>query len=126
MTSLINDLSTLHQAFAARFNDQDLDGLQALTTPNSVFVPAPGQPVTGAEAVRGALAGYLSLNLPISMEVVHVFQAGTIGLAIAEWSISGVGPDGSAVELGGRTSDVAVYDEESGWRFAIDNPFGTL
>jgi len=126
MTSPTHDLRSLHQAFAARFNDRDLDGLVALTTPDSVFVPAPGQPVTGTEAVKGALAGYLSLNLPISMEVVHVFESGTVGLAIAEWSISGTGPDGSAVELGGRTSDVAVFDHEFGWRFAIDNPFGTI
>lgn len=126
MYSPISTLNALHEAFATRFNERDIDGLLALTTPDSVFVPAPGQPVSGEEAVRGALTGYLALGLPISMNVVHVFESGTVGLAIAEWSIAGLAPDGSAVELGGRTSDVAVFDETTGWRFAIDNPFGTV
>lgn len=25
-----------------------------------------------------------------------------------------------------NTADVAVFDEEHGWRYAVDNPFGTV
>lgn len=121
----VTSLDQLNLAFADRFNARDLDGLMALNTDDVVFVPAPGSPVTGAEAVRGALEQFLGLNLPISMTVRHVFHSGTTGLAIAAWTITGTGPDGSEINLAGTTADVAVYDEEHGWRYVVDNPFGT-
>lgn len=121
----VNALDQLNLAFADRFNARDLDGLMALNTDDVVFVPAPGAPLTGEAAVRGALEQFLGLNLPISMSVRHVFQSGKTGLAIADWTITGTGPDGSEINLAGTTADVAVYDEQHGWRYVIDNPFGT-
>lgn len=125
MSTRITSLDQLNPAFADRFNARDLDGLMALNTPDVVFVPAPGTPVTGAAAVRGALEQFLGLNLPIAMTVRHVFESANTGLAIADWTITGTGPDGSAVALAGTTADVAVYDDEHGWRYCVDNPFGT-
>ena len=121
----VNALDQLNLAFADRFNARDLDGLMALNTDDVVFVPAPGAPLTGEAAVRGALEQFLGLNLPISMSVRHVFQSGKTGLAIADWTITGTGPDGSEINLAGTTADVPVHDEQHGWRFVIDNPFGT-
>lgn len=124
-TTTVTALDQLNVVFAERFNARDLEALLALSTPEAVFVPAPGQPVAGADAIRGALTQFLSLNLPITMNVRHVFQSGSTGLVVADWTLAGTGPDGSDVNLGGTTSDVAIYDEEHGWRYAIDNPFGT-
>lgn len=121
----VTALDQLNLAFADRFNARDLDGLMALNVDEVVFVPAPGTPVTGATAVRGALEQFLGLNLPITMNVRHVFQSGNTGLAIADWTITGTGPDGSQVDLAGTTADVAVYDDQHGWRYVVDNPFGT-
>lgn len=125
MATLVTSLDQLNLAFAERFNARDLDGLMALNADDVVFVPAPGQPVQGEAAVRGALEQFLGLNLPISMNVRHVFQSGNTGLAIADWTITGTAPDGSEIALAGTTADVAVHDDEHGWRYAIDNPFGT-
>ncbi|MBN7792123.1 YybH family protein [Microbacterium esteraromaticum] len=125
MTNKVTTLDTLNLAFAERFNARDLDGLMALNAPDVVFVPVPGQPVRGEAAVRGALEQFLSLNLPITMTVRHVFQTGETGLAVADWTIEGTGPDGSQISLAGTTADVAVHDDEHGWRYVIDNPFGT-
>ncbi|WP_157155246.1 MULTISPECIES: nuclear transport factor 2 family protein [unclassified Diaminobutyricimonas] len=125
MASIVNELNQLNLAFAERFNARDLDGLVALNIAEVVFVPAPGQPVEGEANVRAALEQFLSLNLPITMTVRNVFQTGNTGLAIADWTINGTGPDGSEIALAGTTADVAVYDDEHGWRYVIDNPFGT-
>ncbi|UNK72070.1 nuclear transport factor 2 family protein [Microbacterium sp. H1-D42] len=125
MSNNVTELNELNLAFADRFNARDLDGLMALNVADVVFVPAPGQPVQGDEAVRGALTQFLSLNLPITMTVRHVFQTGDTGLAIADWTITGTGPDGSQIALAGTTADVAIRDDEHGWRYVIDNPFGT-
>lgn len=125
MASIVKELNQLNLAFADRFNARDLDGLMALNITDVVFVPAPGQPVEGEANVRGALEQFLSLKLPITMTVRNVFQKGNTGLAVADWTINGTGPDGSEVSLAGTTADVATYDEEHGWRYVIDNPFGT-
>lgn len=125
MTSIVTELNQLNAAFAERFNANDLDGLMALNTAEVVFVPAPGQPVTGQATVRAALEQFLALKLPISMNVRTVFQSGDTGLAVADWTITGTGPDGSELALAGTTADVARFDEEHGWRYVIDNPFGT-
>ncbi|MFJ6533902.1 YybH family protein [Microbacterium sp. NPDC091662] len=126
MSTRVTSLDQLNIAFAERFNARDIDGLMALNAPDVVFVPAPGTAVTGAEEVRGALEQFLGLHLPIVMTVRHVFQSAGTGLAVADWTITGTGPDGSAIALAGTTADVAVYDDEHGWRYVIDNPFGTL
>jgi ketosteroid isomerase-like protein len=66
----------------------------------------------------------LALNLPIQVEVRHSVEAGDVGLVVADWAISGTGPDGSPVNLRGSASDVARRGSD-GWKIAIDNPFGT-
>lgn len=66
-----------------------------------------------------------ALKLPISMTVRTVFQSGNTGLAVADWTITGTGPDGNELALAGTTADVASFDEEHGWRYVVDNPFGT-
>ncbi|NQX27475.1 DUF4440 domain-containing protein [Microbacteriaceae bacterium VKM Ac-2854] len=125
MTTPITELAEIHTAFAERFNARDLAGLLALNTSDALFVPAPGHAVSG-DGIRAALEQFLALGLPITMRPKHAFVSGDTGLAIAEWSITGTGPDGSPVALEGTTSDVARRDGDAGWRFVIDNPFGTV
>jgi ketosteroid isomerase-like protein len=91
----------------------------------SFSCPHPVSQLRGEANVRGALEQFLAINLPITMTVRNVFQSGNTGLAVADWTISGTGPDGSEVALAGTTADVATYDAEHGWRYVIDNPFGT-
>ena len=114
MATPVTALDQLNLAFADRFNARDLDGLRALNVDDVVFVPAPGVPVQGEAAVRGALEQFLGLNLPISMKVRHVFQSGNTGLAIADWTITGTGPDGAPLAMAGTTADVATYDAQFG------------
>lgn len=123
MSIPVAELEALPLAFADRFNAQDLDGLLALNAPGVVFVPAPGTAVEG-DAVGAALEQFLALRLPISMRTKYAFANGDTGLVVAEWSITGTGPDGAEVALAGTTADLARRDEQ-GWRYLVDNPFGT-
>ena len=59
-------------------------------------------------------------------------MGGTTGTTLSEATDTltdptgaGTGPDGSELALAGTTADVARFDEEHGWRYVIDNPFGT-
>ncbi|HEX3828567.1 MAG TPA: nuclear transport factor 2 family protein [Sporichthyaceae bacterium] len=121
---MITELTDLHPTWAARFNARDLDGMLALCEEGAAFVPQPGTVLTAAGDVRAALRQFLALNLPIHVEVRHSIEAGDVGLVVADWVISGAGPDGSPVDLRGSASDVARRGSD-GWKIAIDNPFGT-
>lgn len=125
MSTPIPTIDSLPDAFAERFNAGDLDDLLGLFADDAVFVPQPGVAVTGAD-LRGALEQFLALQLPFEITVVNVFRSGDVALVIADWSMAGVGPDGQNLTLTGRTADVARFDGPAlGWRYVVDNPFGT-
>lgn len=121
---MITELTDLHPTWADRFNARDLDGMVALCEEGSVFAPQPGTVLTAAGDVRAALHQFLALDLPIRIQVRHSIEAGDVGLVVADWVISGTGPDGSPVDLRGSASDVARRGRD-GWKIVIDNPFGT-
>jgi ketosteroid isomerase-like protein len=121
---MINDAAELHRTWAARFNAKDLDGMVALAEVDSVFVPQPGV-VVGGDGVRTAEQQFLSIGLPITLTVRRVIVSGDIALLISDWSLKGKGADGSDVNMSGTTADVARRGRE-GWKYVIDNPFGTI
>jgi ketosteroid isomerase-like protein len=123
MTTPVNDARELHTAWADRFNAQDVDGMLACAETESVFVPQPGMVTTGDD-VRGALEQFLAIGLPITMNVRNFYPSGDIALVIADWSLKGTAADGSEVDMSGSTADVARRGSD-GWKFVIDNPFGT-
>lgn len=120
----IDNAAELHTTWAARFNAKDLDGMLALAEVGSVFVPQPGVVVEG-DGVRGAEQQFLSMGLPITLNVRRVIVSGDIALLISDWSLKGKTADGSDVDLSGTTADVARRGPD-GWKYVIDNPFGTL
>ena len=42
----------------------------------------------------------------------------------SDWTLSAADPDGNAIELAGRTSDVARRQPNGSWLMMIDNPWG--
>jgi ketosteroid isomerase-like protein len=90
------------------------------------LVPQPGQVVNGTAAIREALLGFLALKLPISLERKRVLAKGEVALVSSTWSISGAGPDGSAVNLGGNTTEVVRRQSDGSWRYVIDDPFSIV
>ena len=93
MADKVTELNELNLAFAERFNARDVDGLMALMAPGVVFVPAPGQALTG-EAVW-KLAAYVKSLGPGTGEN----QGGEGG------GDQGVGSEGGGKQAGGVQSD---------------------
>jgi uncharacterized protein (TIGR02246 family) len=114
----------IHQAFMAAFNAGDAAALVALYEPEASLMPAPGQVVTGRAAIGEALAGFLALKGRMTIETVRVIQSGDVALLHGAWILSGMGPDGSAIEMAGRNAEVVRRQADGSWMFAIDNPFG--
>jgi len=115
----------VHELFVERFNAQDADGIIELYEPNAVILP-PDSPkvVSGHVAIREVLGGFLALKGKMENTIVQVLEQQGIAILYSRWTVSGTGPDGTPVTVGGTTSDVVRRQSDGSWLFAIDNPLG--
>ena len=112
--------------WAETFSAGDLDALVALYEEHdAMLVAQPGETVTGTDGIREALSAFLALRPTFNLEVRKVLQTGDIALSFAEWTLSGTGPDGEAIEMAAQTSDVLRRQPDGSWRIVIDNPYGS-
>jgi uncharacterized protein (TIGR02246 family) len=103
----------------------DLESAVALYEPGATFVAQPGAVVTGTEAIREALSGFVALKPIFDLKVREVFRAGDDkALAFSEWTLAGTGPDGETMSMSGQGSDVVRQQPDGSWLFVIDNPYG--
>ena len=112
-----------HRAFMDAFNAGDVDALLALNEPGASLVPQPGQIITGAQAIRAALEGFLALKGRITLETRAVVPNGDLALTIGQWTLTGTAPDGSPVEMAGRSTEVLRRQADGTWLCVIDHPF---
>src|SRR6185436_2706918 len=113
-----------YQLFSEYFSAEVLDSLMTLYETEAILVPQPGVVVSGHAAIREAFGAFLALKGQFNLQQPTVFQVGDIALLFARWTLKGTGPDGSAVELAGQTSDVIRKQSNGAWLFVIDNPNG--
>lgn len=115
-----------HAEFQKNFNAGDLQGLMALYEPDAVLIPQPdAKPVTGTQAIRSALEGFLALRGKIEMQTKHVVRHGDIALLRGTWRLKGIGPDGKPVEMVHGSAEVVRRQPDGSWRYIIDHPFGS-
>jgi uncharacterized protein (TIGR02246 family) len=112
------------QLFARAFSAGDLEAMVALYEPGATFVPRSGNPVTGRDAIREALRGFLNLCGELQTEVRSVVPAGDLALLRSEWSLKGTAPGGCLLDLPGRGVKVLRRQPEGNWLYVIHNPFG--
>ena len=113
------------EAIVDGINGGDLDSLMPLYESEAAFVTQPGSLAHGAPGVREALAGFISMNGTLDLEVTRVLEAGDLALVTGTWSFNGTGPDGEPVRLAASNADVLRRQADGTWRFVIDNPWGT-
>jgi uncharacterized protein (TIGR02246 family) len=111
--------------FAQAFGAHDLEAALALYEPEATLIPQPGQVVTGTEAIREALSAFLALKPKFESEFKKAFRVGDVALLFSDWTLSASDPDGNAIEMSGRTSDVARRQSDGSWLFVIDDPYGS-
>ena len=114
----------IHRAFTAAFNAGDAAALLELYEPDASLAPAPGEVVTGLDAIREVLAGFLALKGQMTIETLRVLPAGDVVLLHGMWLLTGTGADGNPLELAGRNTEVVRRQADGSWRFIVDNPFG--
>ncbi len=104
-------------------NAADVEGALALYEPGATFVPEPGKAVTGPEAIRAVLNGFLALKPRLTVRVHQAVESGDLALVCSRWTLTGSGPDGSPVEMAGQGADIVRRQANGTWRFVVDNPF---
>jgi uncharacterized protein (TIGR02246 family) len=116
----------LSDRFEQEFNAHNLEGVLALYEPTASFVAPPeGRVATGHAALREVLQAFLAAKPQMKLTVKRLVHSDNIALMISEWAMTGTGPDGKALQMGGRASDVLRRQPDGTWRVVIDNPMGT-
>jgi len=122
----MTDPHALVAAYEAAFAAGSASLLDRCYEPDAVLIPSPGTPLTGAEQRIAAHEHLLGFGLPITVTTRHVYVAGDVALLIVDWSMEGTSRQGFPVKLSGTAADVARRGADGAWRYAIDNPFGTV
>ncbi len=105
-------------------NDGDLEAAVALYEPEACVVPEPGTMVKGTAAIREVLTGFLAMKPTITAPPSKVIQTGELAAVFNSWSLTGTGPDGSAVDLSGDSAEVVRQQSDGTWLYVIDSFFG--
>jgi len=113
----------LHRLFATALNAGDLDALTSLYASDAALVAQPGQAATGKAAIREALAGFLAMKPVITLTTRGIVKTADLALLYSSWALRGSGPDGRAVEMTGRGTEVARRHADGTWRLVLDNPY---
>jgi uncharacterized protein (TIGR02246 family) len=113
------------EAIVEGINSGNLDALMPLYEREAAFATQPGDLSHGADGIREALAGFISMKGALDLDVTRVLEVDDLALVTGTWSFDGTGPDGEPVRLSASNADVLRRQADGTWRFVIDNPWGT-
>ena len=102
----------------------DLESMVGLYEPDATFAPQPGETVTGRDAIRAALGGFLAVKPRMTGQIEKVLRAGDTALVTNRWSLTGTAPDGQPVSMGATSADVLRRRADGSWGIVIDDPWG--
>lgn len=116
----------LHRLFEEAFNAGDLDALLALYEPDAALIPEPGVVVYGVDQIGPALKGFLDIGGKMKLDTKKVVIVGDLAYLMNRWSLTATNDDGSPLEMGAVTAEVARRQADGSWLYVIDNAVGDL
>lgn len=108
--------------FGERVSAGDIEGVVALYEPEATLLAAPGQPVTGHDAIREVLAGFAGAKAQIACSVIATVPGGgDLAVCYNDWSGSVEGPGGERVPIAGKAIEVVRRQADGSWLFVVDD-----
>ncbi|NII10799.1 alpha/beta fold hydrolase [Oleiagrimonas sp. C23AA] len=115
----------LPAAFDDALNAGDLERVMALFDPRAVMRMTDGTTVAeGHAALRGGLAGLLSMRPTLQNRVRRVLVSDDVALLLLDWTIRLHSPDQGEITQRGTATQVAQRGGDGQWRLRISNPLG--
>jgi uncharacterized protein (TIGR02246 family) len=116
------------EATVARLTDAvnrgDVEGAAALYEPEAVLVGQPGVVARGPARIREALRGFIGLRPTLITTASRVLEAGDVAMYLGRWRLTGIGPEGAQVTMGGESADVLRRQSDGRWLIVVDDPWG--
>jgi uncharacterized protein (TIGR02246 family) len=104
-------------------NAGDVDAALTLCEPEATFMAAPGQQVTGLDAIREQLNVFLEAKPRLTLDVPQVTRSGDLALLCSHWTLQETRPDGRRVDLTGQGAEVVRRQADGTWKIVLSNPF---
>ena len=103
----------------------DLDGAVALYEPEAVLVTGPEEDMVarGSDAIRRFFSDFIAAKPNARTEVDLTIQVGDIAITGCNWVFEATGPDGSPVNVSGKSVEIVRRQPDGTWRYVIDNPY---
>jgi uncharacterized protein (TIGR02246 family) len=113
------------ESYVDHFNKGNISSILTLYESDASFALQPGKVVKGQESIHDSLKTFIDMKGRLESNIKRVLKSSDIALVITEWSFNGTAPDGKAVTLMGKATDVLRQQTDGTWRIVIDNPWGT-
>ena len=109
--------------FARHLEAGDVDAVVALYEPKGCLVLDGGAVVRGPRAIRKAIAMFAAMKPKFRMNVTKIVKAGDdVAVLYNDWSLSGVGPDGTPFNDSGRATEIVRRQRNGTWKFRRRRP----
>jgi uncharacterized protein (TIGR02246 family) len=120
----VADPATLHEHFRQACNSGDLEALLALYEPQAIIRERTGELTIGSDAIREHLFKLLAMQPAMEILASKTVVAGELAQSSSHWRCDATAPDGTALQLEYRGSELARRQPDGSWRIVIDNPWG--
>lgn len=109
--------------FERGINAGDVEAVVALYEPEGTLVAMPGQPLTGREAIRAAIQGFVDAGTNLKLVVNSVVIGGDVAMVYNDWTGTMRGPDGATIDISGKAIEICRRQPDGSWLFVIDDPY---
>ena len=114
--------SDIPSLFLKGLNSGDVDLVVSLYEPDGVVAAEPDKPITGRDAIREMLAGFLSQKPNFTLHDADVVECGDVALIQSRWTISMRDESGNQNAMKVEPSLVVRRQADGNWLVAIDRP----
>ncbi len=106
--------------------DGDIETAMSLYEADATFVVTPDQVVTGLDAIREVMQGFMDSQSTFDVEGITTVTSGDGSVAVlrAKGSATGPGPDGDPVTSPFHSIEIVRKQADGTWKFIIDDPGG--